>query len=1099
MVIVLHAVWLASFGRLAVWAEDGGRPRTAPARRGRPPRRPRPRPHPFALDADGIRLAVTELGGLVIGSPVGMGEMELMLRLPDAVGGPVASPWLEDEPTDPLSDSSASPEPLPVWTVPGLVLEWPDAWHVLSTLVAAAGDPMGLSTADPSGIALAADFRFAARAAEMILELTTRGRVLPSLELATDGWRARWRPLIDGPDRGRIEALLWSLPAAFLAAGATSEGQDPADGDPEPETPDEALRSLMWGFTDALARQFAPDRPPAARGRRLRKPGSVDAWLAALVSPDGVVEADGDELAVLAGKLDAWQATATALAEPVRTCFRIIPPADDAEDRPGEGDGGPEQRGRRRPKGQPERIDEWRIEFALQAVDDPSLLVSAATVWTDGPELTALERHVAHPDEHLLRGLGRAARLVPSLGPALAEMAPCDQTTDATGILAFLRDGAPVLEEAGFGVMAPPWWRSSRVRLALRLKARTNSKIAASTGTIGLEGLCDIRWEAVLGDDKLGLVELRQLARLKQPLVRLRGQWVELHEEDLAAAITAVGKKGATAEQMPAGQVLRTALGLEGDTGGLPVAAVEADGWLGDLLAGADDRHLRSIPTPDGFAGELRPYQERGLGWLAFLGDLGLGACLADDMGLGKTAQLLALLVDERARGAEAPALRGATAAAKRRTAAPALGPTLVLCPMSLVGNWQREAARFAPKLSVYVHHGPDRLDGKAFTRHAGTADLVLSTYGLAARDQQLLATVPWRRMVLDEAQQIKNSAARTTQSVRAIPAERRIAMTGTPVENRLSELWSIMHFLNPGMLGSEKTFRERFALPIERDGDDEAAARLRRITGPFVLRRLKTDRSIIADLPDKLEMKEFCNLTREQATLYQAVVDDMLARIDEAEGIERRGLVLATMMKLKQVCNHPAHFLADGSSIAGRSGKVSRLVEVLEEAVAEGDRSLVFTQFTQMGDMLERHLRNRLGCDVLWLHGGVSKKARDAMVEQFQGAEGAPVFLLSLKAGGTGLNLTAATNVVHFDRWWNPAVEDQATDRAFRIGQNHNVQVRKFVCGGTLEERIDAMIEAKRALADRIVGSGEGWITELSTEQLREVVALSADAVGED
>jgi SNF2 family DNA or RNA helicase len=401
--------------------------------------------------------------------------------------------------------------------------------------------------------------------------------------------------------------------------------------------------------------------------------------------------------------------------------------------------------------------------------------------------------------------------------------------------------------------------------------------------------------------------------------------------------------------------------------------------------------------------------------------------------------------------------------------------------------------------LDVYVHHGPNRLAGKAFTRHAGKVDVVLSTYGLATRDVELLAGVRWRRMVLDEAQQIKNSAARTTQSVRSIPAEQRIAMTGTPVENRLSELWSIMEFLNPGILGSERSFREHFADPIEREADDEAAMKLRQITGPFLLRRLKTDRTIIADLPEKLEMKEFCPVTREQATLYQAVVDDMLARIDEAEGIERRGLVLATMMKLKQVCNHPAHFLADGSSLAGRSGKLTRLVEILGEAMAEGDRSLVFTQFTEMGGMLERHLRHRLQCDVLWLHGGVTKRARDAMVERFQGSDGPPVFLLSLKAGGTGLNLTAATQVVHFDRWWNPAVEDQATDRAYRIGQKHNVQVRKFVCGGTLEERIDKMIEAKRALAERIVGTGEGWLTELSTDQLREVVALSADAVEED
>ncbi len=1038
-------------------------------------------------------MAVTELGGSLIGELEGSKEIELLLRLPDAGGGPAGSPWLEDRPTDPPSDPSAASE-LSLWAVPGQVLGWTEASVVLSTLMAVAGDTARLSTTDASGIVLAADFRFAARMAEIVLEWTTRGRILPSLERAADGWRARWRPLIDRADGGRIEELGWALPASFLAVGP-----DLAHGGTEPDVPADALRSLMWDCTDALARRFAPDRPPADRRRRSRTGGPVDAWLAALVSPDGSVEGDDDELAVLAGNLDAWHATATTFAEPVRTCFRIVPPADDEGDLPGGADEVVEQGGRRRPKARPERIEEWRIEFALQAVDDPSLLVSAETVWADGPELTALERHLAHPDEQLLRGLGRAARLVPSLGPALADMAPSGQTTDATGILAFLRDGAPVLEEAGFGVLAPPWWRSSKTRLALRLKSRTSPKVAASAGTIGLEGLCDIRWEAVLGDDKLGLAELRQLARLKQPLVRLRGQWVELHEDDLAAAITAVGKKGASSEQMSSGQVLRTALGLEQAAGDLPVAAVEADGWLGDLLAGADDRNLRSIPTPDGFAGELRPYQQRGLGWLAFLGDLGLGACLADDMGLGKTAQLLALLVHERGRRAEATTRHGSTAGTKRRPRVPPLGPTLVLCPMSLVGNWQREAARFAPKLSVYVHHGSDRLDGEAFIRHAEATDLVLSTYGLATRDQPLLAEVPWRRVVLDEAQQIKNSAARTTQSVRAIPAARRIAMTGTPVENRLSELWSIMHFLNPGMLGSEKAFRERFALPIERDGDDEAAARLRQITGPFVLRRLKTDRLIIADLPDKLEMKEFCNLTREQATLYQAVVDDMLARIDEAEGIERRGLVLATMMKLKQVCNHPAQFLGDGSPIAGRSGKVARLVEVLEEAVAEGDRTLVFTQFTQMGDMLERHLRSRLDCDVLWLHGGVSKKARDAMVERFQGAEGAPVFLLSLKAGGTGLNLTAATNVVHFDRWWNPAVEDQATDRAFRIGQKSNVQVRKFVCGGTLEERIDAMIEAKRALADRIVGSGESWITELSTDQLRDVVALSADAVGED
>ncbi|MDE3087547.1 MAG: ATP-dependent helicase, partial [Acidobacteriota bacterium] len=808
-------------------------------------------------------------------------EVDLSLRLPDAGGGPVASPWLEDEAAEPAAGPGPPLDTLPGWSAPGVVLDWPDAWQVLSTPVAAGGDRVRSPTNDPDATTLAGDFRFVAQATAMVLELTTRGRLLPVLESTADGWQARWRPLIDSRDRARVEGLLWSLPLSFLAAGPISREADATPPRPPSAAPGEVLRSLMWGLTDSMARRFAGERTSTPPRRPKRTSGPAGAWLEALVSSDGIVEGDGDDLAALAGRLQTWQATAVTFAEPVRTCFRIVPPDEIAEGTEGDlGSGGRQVARPTTKEAGPE--GGWRIEFALQAVDDPSLIVPAAAVWDDGPELTALERHVARPDEVLLRGLGRAARLVHSLGPALAEMAPCGQSTDAAGVLAFLRDGAPVLEEGGFGVLAPPWWRSSRPRLGLRLKARTGPKTAGSTGTIGLDGLCDIRWEAVLGDEKLGLAELRALARLKQPLVRLRGQWVELHEEDLAAAITAVGRRGAGAVQLSAGQVLRTALGLEPAADGLPVAAVVADGWLGDLLAGADDRRLRPIPTPHGFDGSLRPYQERGVGWLAFLGDLRLGACLADDMGLGKTAQLLALLLEERGPAGKAPARRGPTVRGRGRAAEPTLGPTLVLCPMSLVGNWQREAARFTPKLSVYVHHGPERLAGKAFTRKAVASDLVLSTYGLAARDQQLLATVAWRRMVLDEAQQIKNSAARTTQSVRAIPAERRIAMTGTPVENRLSELWSIMQFLNPGMLGSEKAFRERFSLPIERDGDDEAAARLRRITGPFVLRRLKTDRSIIADLPDKLEMKEFCNLTREQASLYQAVVDDMLARIDE-------------------------------------------------------------------------------------------------------------------------------------------------------------------------------------------------------------------------
>jgi SNF2 family DNA or RNA helicase len=357
---------------------------------------------------------------------------------------------------------------------------------------------------------------------------------------------------------------------------------------------------------------------------------------------------------------------------------------------------------------------------------------------------------------------------------------------------------------------------------------------------------------------------------------------------------------------------------------------------------------------------------------------------------------------------------------------------------------------------------------------------------------------VRWGRVVVDEAQNIKNAETRQSRAVRALHAPRRVALTGTPVENHLAELWAIMEFCNPGLLGSARGFRERFATPIERYRDEAAADRLKRVVGPFVLRRLKTDRSIIADLPDKIEMRVYCNLTREQATLYQAVVDDMLARIEESEGIERRGLVLATLVKLKQVCNHPAHLLGDGSRLDGRSGKLARLEDVLEEALEEGDRALCFTQFAEMGKLLRDHFERRLGTEVPFLHGGILRPAREQIVARFQSPGGPRLLLLSLKAGGVGLNLTAANHVIHFDRWWNPAVEDQATDRAFRIGQRRNVQVRKFVCVGTLEERIDRMIEDKRELAARIVGSGEGWLTELSTAQIRELVALSPDAVAE-
>jgi non-specific serine/threonine protein kinase len=844
-----------------------------------------------------------------------------------------------------------------------------------------------------------------------------------------------------------------------MATAASPEGAPAISSAPAPRA---LLDAALNELADACVREALDDHP-LLRARRSQAPLSrpaAEAWLAALVAPDPVIRTRPEELETLRQRVGRWAGTAIAPPAPaLRTCFRLSSPESSAP---------------------------WRLDFFLQATDDQSLLVSAAEVWqAQGGALQALRRDGVDPEAQLLGDLGRALSLFPELEPALRTAAPVGLDLDTTGAHHFLRQAVPRLEEAGFGVQLPAWWTRPAPRLGLRLRTWPRGETTSSSGLLGLGALCDYEWQAALGGEVISLEELQSLARLKLPLVRLRGEWVEVRGAEIEAALRLLEAPNGTA--LTAGEVLRLGLGASAPPAALPVLEIDAGGWLGELLDAAGEERIRPRGAPAGFRGELRPYQARGLAWLAFLDQLGLGACLADDMGLGKTVQLLALLLAERE-------------AAPQDTSGSAweVAPTLVVCPMSVVGNWQREAARFAPGLRVHVHHGGERLSGAAFAEVAGESDVVITTYGLAARDREELAAVAWGRVVLDEAQNIKNSASQQARAVRAIPAPRRIALTGTPVENRLTELWSIMEFLNPGLLGRATDFRTRFATPIERHQDEARAAQLRRLTAPFILRRLKSDRSIIRDLPEKHEMKVYCNLTREQATLYQAVVDDMLEKIEASAGIERKGLVLSTILKLKQVCNHPAHLLGDRSPLAGRSGKLARLEETLEEILALGDRVLVFTQFAEFGHLLRAYLEQRFGREVEFLHGATNQKARDAMIARFQAEDGPPILLLSLRAGGTGLNLTAANHVIHFDRWWNPAVEDQATDRAFRIGQTRRVQARKFICVGTIEERIDQMIEAKKDLADRIVGSGEGWVTELSTAELREVIALAADAVAE-
>ncbi|WP_437759879.1 SNF2-related protein [Sorangium sp. So ce1389] len=936
-------------------------------------------------------------------------------------------------------------------------------------------------------------------ASKLALDLVVRERVVPRVTPGDGGGgggvEARWAVSLAAPeDAARVAALARAMPPAAHAVpaaapagpAAAGRGRPRATSDPEVWSAEALLRAFLDAVADALARGSATN-PPKPPQRPARAPWEHRLVLA-LTGERRSFATEGLAERSLAADLDAWVRPALGACDALRACFRLELP---------EGDRG------------------FALSFLLQATDDRSLLVPAADVWkARGRTLKALGRAFSDPQESLLGALGAAARLFPPLGRALGEAKPERAALDPAEAWAFLAQAAPALGEAGFGVIVPAALLGSgqrRLRLRMRVGAtgRAAGVVAGSAG-LGLDEALDFRWEAALGDEALSARELAALARQKSPLVRHRGEWIVVVPEELAEIQRRLEAGGG---RVPAREALEVALAGEAQVDGVAVPVV-AEGALAQAIERLRSGAERAAAPPEGFAGTLRPYQARGVAWLQTMAGLGLGACLADDMGLGKTVQLLAFLVG-------------------RRAAAPGdARPTLLVAPTSVVGNWEREAARFAPALPLARHHGEGRarsaeeLAARAYgggaggggaandngaaddggrARGAGGPDgaraahgaLVITTYSLLRRDAAMLAGVDWAAVVLDEAQNIKNAASRTAAAACALRAPHRFALTGTPVENRLAELWSILEFANPGLLGPLEAFRRAYAVPIERYGNREAAERLRRVVGPFLLRRVKTDPAVAGDLPPKDEARVYCTLTREQVTLYQAALDEAMRRIEEAEGMARRGLVLALLTMLKQICNHPAQCLGEAGPLAGRSGKLARLTEMLEEALAAGDRALVFTQYREMGDRLVRHLASALDTEVAFLHGGTPRLARDEMVRRFQDDPRGPrVFVLSVKAGGAGLNLTAASHVFHFDRWWNPAVEDQATDRAHRIGQRRAVQVHKLVCAGTVEEKVDRMLEQKRDLAARVVGQGEAWITELDNAALRELFALSRDAV---
>jgi superfamily II DNA or RNA helicase len=1039
--VLLHSAFAAE--RLMLWGETGGvvsKEREDPTHATHGEQRfP---PSPYSAKGE-VLLAAIHASGVPLGNRRTQG---VAIQLPSLKDRPHASSPL-------VAQSPANAEKLVLrpWLVTAVDLQWPAA---IDFLCACAG-----KRTPAAGVVVADDLAYWVAALRLAGAMVARQHFLPDIVERGGKFVARWRPV---PSHAEARAL------ADLAASMPDVCRAVSDGGMTPHAPTD----LLLSFVESVLNEMVRSTP----ARELIGPAHAsfesldEQWLAALIQPDPTLKGNRAALAQLRDRVrDWWRPVALHASSPFRLCFRLEEPETPAPDA---------KRSDHRlavPEGS------WRVSYFLQARRDPSLLLPAGEAWSTSGHAAKLFRQQSgfNAQEYLLQSLGEAARLCPPVEESLRGAMPDGVEIDAAAAVRFVTEYASFLDQAGFGVMLPAGWTSRGPRLRLQVRAKVKSPAMAGGGGLSMQQIVEVDFDAALGGQAITREELRALAKLKVPLVRARGQWVLLDAQEIARTVALLGSG---TRSMTAQAAVRMALDAT-IVDGVQVSSVGADGWFSTLLERlSGEGRIENLPVPSSFVGRLRPYQERGFHWLGFLARWGLGACLADDMGLGKTVQTLVHI-------------------AREREEVPGKPPVLLICPTSVISNWQHEAARFTPALSVLVHHGTARAkEEAAFLDIAGAQDLVITSYSLLHRDFATLARLAWSGVILDEAQNIKNPESKQSRSARSLQGDYRIALTGTPVENNVGDLWSLMEFLNPGLLGSQAEFKRKFFVPIQASRDPAAAEHLKKLTAPFILRRLKTDKTVIADLPDKLEMKVYCTLTREQASLYAAVIEEAMPKLDSASGIQRKGMVLAMLSKLKQICNHPAQFLKDNSAIPDRSGKLARLVEMLEEVLEGGERALVFSQFAEMGAILKRHLEVTFGREVLFLHGAVPKARRDAMVARFQKEDdaGPPIFLLSLKAGGTGLNLTAASRVFHFDRWWNPAVEQQATDRAFRIGQHRNVFVHKFLCSGTLEEKIDAMIERKRSVAQTIIGAGEDWVTKLSTTELRELFALQPDAVAD-
>ena len=900
---------------------------------------------------------------------------------------------------------------------------------------------IALAESPPDSLELGASARAVFAVVELARRSVAEGLVHPFLDHGDGWWHAFWGATLDEGVQAALAAIAAALPS--VGAGAFDGDADAAVNDLYPVLVDQIARDRLRADGVRLA--------PSKAGRA----NAIDHLLEGLTATDSVLPRHSG-LAALEKRLSDW--VDGGLETLARTEWRLGLHLDE------------------RPSPSPGEEPRLVLELWLQAADDPTLGLPASLLWDRDGDVFAFLRS-GDPRRDLIRHLEELDPVLAAIGIEFDTAEPSEAELGPEQVRLFLREAMPKLEERDVPVLLPASWLRSPTRIRVNLTA-TSAPRVRSSGFLSPTELARFDWRLAVGDTELTDEELADLAAAKEPFVRIGDRWHAVRRADVEKALRFLDRRRAGIGIV---ELVRAVSGLETDEAGVELGEVTLDEPLSSLL-GAGERRFRALPTPAAMTHPLFPFQERGHGWLRLLGDLGVGGILADDMGLGKTVQAIAMLASEREDAGDEP-----------------LGPTLVVCPMSVVRQWGAEIHRFAPSLHVHLHHGPNRLAARELALAAQGHDVVVTSYDIATRDVDALAAIAWDRLLLDEAQDVKNPATKRARALRRLQARRKVAMTGTPIENRLGELWAIMDIVNPGLLGSRERFDRAFARPIEQFGDEGALERLRSIVDPFVLRRAKDSPEIELELPPITIEKDYCRLTVEQASLYRATVDRWLSRVEAHEDrFGRRGAVLAMLGQLKQVCNHPEMLLTTGRPLDGRSGKLERLVRLLAD-VPPGDKSLVFTQYPGF-DRLVSHLEQRLGRSVGFFHGRLNAKQRDELLTAFAREDGPSVLVISIRAGGRGLNLPAANHVFHFDRWWNPAVEQQATDRAYRFGQRKHVYVHSLICSGTLEERIDALLDSKRELAEKVIaGRSEDWLGDLDLGTLRAAVELSVDAVDEE